>query len=84
MFDRDLAIENSIAFEHPIEQVFWNRKPRDFNGSGTEVICCDDFRWNAGSWERKLRIKFAHMVVSAGASFRAAVFDPPKHSVQHY
>lgn len=83
MFGRDLAIVNSIALEHPIEQVFWDRKPRDVNGSGTEVECCNDFRWNARNWERKLRIKFEHVVVCAGASFPAAVFEPPKHSIQH-
>ena len=35
-----------------------------------------------GARKRKLRINFAHVVVRAGASFRAAVFDPPKHTIQ--
>lgn len=61
--------------------MFWNRKLCDFNGSGIEVICCDDFWWNVGSWERKLRIKFVYMVVSVGVSFCVVVFDFLKYLI---
>lgn len=82
MVGRDLAIENSITLEYPIDQVSWRRKPRDVNGSGTKVVCCDVFKWNAGSWERKVRSKFALVVVRARASFCVAVLDSPNKQLK--